>query len=62
MRAGQRVRYSDQEGNDDRSDRSSSPNERSRRMDIVRNERDCDTHDIDRENDRRMRESDQLLN
>ena len=63
LRGGQRVRYSDQEGNDDRSDRSQSPDERSSRMDSVIDERESDIHDMERENGRRrMRESPQPLN
>ena len=63
MRGRQRVRYSDQERNDDRSDMSPSPDERSNRMDSVRDERDSDNHDMEREDGRRRRrESPQSLN
>jgi hypothetical protein len=49
MRGGQRVRFSDLEGNDDRSDRSPSPDERSSGMDSVRDERYCDNRDMERD-------------
>ena len=63
MRLGQRARYSNQEGNDDRSDRSPSPNEMSSRIEVIRDERLSDTHDMDRDNDRRrVRETTQHLN
>ena len=48
------------------SDRSPSPDERSSRMDSVRDERDSDNHDMEREREngrrRRIRESPQPLN
>jgi hypothetical protein len=63
MRLGQRVRYSDQEGNDDRSDRSPSPDAMPSRIEVISDERSSNTHDMDRENDRRrIRETTQHLN
>ena len=62
-RGGQRVRYSDQERGDDRSDRSPSPDEGSNRINHVRDEHDNDSHDLEGEDGRRMRrESPQSLN
>ena len=63
MRTGQRVHYSDQEGNDDRSDRSLSPDEIPSRIETSNNERSSDTRETERDNDRRrMRQTDQYLN
>jgi hypothetical protein len=63
MRTGQRVHYSDQEGNDDRNDRSLSPDEIPSRIETINNERSSDTRETKRDNyRRRMRETTQHLN
>ena len=53
MRVGQRVHYSYQEGNDDRSDRSPSPDEVPSRIETINNERSSDTRETDRDNENR---------
>ena len=63
MRLGQRAYYSDQKGNEDRSDRSISPDEITSRIENYNNERINDNHETERDNDRRRtRQTDQHLN